>query len=335
MKKTPDTCKRSTFREKPRLVVTIDTEEDDWDGYMPSGATLDNIEKIARLQAMFDDLGVRPTYLVTYPVATNERAASLLKAIRDRNGCEIGAHVHPWNTPPFEEGRSPKNRMLCNLSPDLQEKKMRVLHDAIAKSFGLTPRSFRAGRWAYSESVGRNLSMLGYRVDTSLTPYTSWVEYGGPDFSGIPLEKPGISAEGRARAAGGDGIIEVPATIGFLQSNFGRCDRMLRFLNSTGLRKWGVLGGLAKLRLLNKAWLSPEAADAATMIRFTRVLSRKGFSVVNMFFHSTSLKAGLSPFVRTKKEEERFFDRIRSFLHFATSSRIESITLSETVDVPV
>ena len=32
MKKTPDTCKRSAFREKPRLVVTIDTEEDDWDG---------------------------------------------------------------------------------------------------------------------------------------------------------------------------------------------------------------------------------------------------------------------------------------------------------------
>lgn len=70
------------------------------------------------------------------------------------------------------------------------------------------------------------------------------------------------------------------------------------------------------------------------MIRLARLLAEKGYSVINMFFHSTSLKAGLSPFVRTKAEEDRFFERIREFLLFARSSGIESVTLSRATHMP-
>ena len=127
MKKSPGKGGTDIISERPKLVVTIDTEEDNWGEYAGSGAALTNIEMIPRLQRMFDDFNVRPTYLVTYPVATNERAVSLLKAIRDGSRCEIGAHLHPWNTPPVQEGSSADAYMLCNLPPNLQEKKMRAL----------------------------------------------------------------------------------------------------------------------------------------------------------------------------------------------------------------
>ena len=211
---------------------------------------------------------------------------------------------------------------------------MTVLHDAISTNFALAPSSFRAGRWAYGESVHKALSRLGYRVDTSVTPFTSWVAYGGPDFSHIPLERPGVSLGRVAGTPGGDGLVEVPATIGFLQKNFTRCNRIWNFIDSTRLRSLHVVGVLARLRLLNKVWLSPEASQAATMIRLSRVLAEKGYSLINMFFHSTSLKAGLNPFVRTKAEEDRFFGRIRDFLHFSESSGIESVTLSQAIDMP-
>ena len=70
------------------------------------------------------------------------------------------------------------------------------------------------------------------------------------------------------------------------------------------------------------------------MMRLSRLLAKKGYSLINMFFHSTSLKAGLSPFVRTKAEEDRFFGRIRDFLLFSGSFGIGSITLSQTIDMP-
>jgi hypothetical protein len=50
-----------------------------------------------------------------------------------------------------------------------------------------------------------------------------------------------------------------------------------------------------------------------------------------MFFHSTTLKAGLNQFVRKENDEKRFIRRIQDFLVFARESGIESIKLSDTM----
>ena len=111
------------------LIVTIDTEEDNWGEYYLPEYSLRNIEEIPKLQDLFNEFNVKPTYLITYPVATNERAVFILKRILDEGKCEIGNHCHPWNTPPFEEERNKFNSMLCNLPMELQYKKIKVLHD--------------------------------------------------------------------------------------------------------------------------------------------------------------------------------------------------------------
>ena len=317
-----------------KLVVTVDTEEDNWGSYSPIGHTLDNIERIPLLQELFDELSAKPTYLITYPVAADSRAASILRSILDRGKCEIGAHCHPWNTPPLEEDDSEKNSMLCNLPLDLQYRKMAFLSTTIRERFGVKPISFRAGRWGYGQSVAANLDRLGYKIDTSITPYTSWTEAHGPDFSEVSPEPYRFSADGIFDRTAGGPLLEIPATVDYLQKDFALCTRILNCLSYEPIRRLKLSGVLRRLRLVRKVCLSPEMSDGRGMIRLARRMSQNNYHLINMFFHSPSLKAGLGPFVRSAQDERMFLSRIRDFLSYARDAGIESVTLSDCLASP-
>ena len=316
------------------LVITIDTEEDDWATYRREGSGLRNIERIPDLQRLFDEFRVRPTYLIDYPVATDPRTSALFRELAKDGRCEIGAHCHPWNTPPFREEISARNTMLCNLDPGLQYEKVRALHGAISENVGAVPACFRAGRWGFDAEVAETIARLGYRIDTSVTPYTDWTRYGGPDFS---EESPGmkrIDGDGADSPRGHGGLLEVPTTIGFLQRDFQRSNRLYRRITGTAWKKTRMLGVLDRLRLLNKVWLSPENSGTAEMIGLTRAMAGNGYPVVNLTFHSPSLVEGLTPFVQEEGDAKRFFRKIREYLEFARSEGIASIVLSEAAGPP-
>jgi len=312
-----------------KLIVTIDTEEDDWSEYSRTPRSLSNIDRIPDLQRLFDDLRVKPTYLVSYPIAVNERAGSILREILWKGRCEIGAHCHPWNTPPFEEEISRHNSMLCNLPAETQFRKLYVLHGAIRETFGVESVGFRAGRWGFSEEVARNISRLGYKVDSSVTPYTDWSACGGPDFSDRSPECKILTGGGSATDGDGTGLVEVPATIGFLQENFRICGKIYHAARKDPMRSLKVPGLLHRLRIVNKVWLSPEMNEAEEMIRLTQRIRRNGYPLVNMTFHSTTLSAGKTPFVKTEEEERHFLRKIRTYLENAIDSGAEPIGLSE------
>ena len=313
-----------------KLVITIDTEEDNWGKFISTGQTLENIKNIPRLQELFDDLNVKPTYLITYPVATDDKSIALLRDIEKTGRCEIGTHCHPWNTPPFEEELSEKNSMLCNLTSDQQFKKLDVLHNTIIRNFDVTPVSFRSGRWGYDPVVAHNLLRLGYKVDTSITSYVNWQNYFGPDFSDVPPHAYRSGNEGERSF--GDGLLELPATIAYLQQNFERCNRLFKILGRKPLSRLRLIGILDRLNLLNKVWLSPEMSEAGEMIRLVRCLMKKKYQTINMFFHSTTLKAGLNDYVRSLDDERRFLMRIKEFLTFTRDEGIESVKLADTLN---
>ncbi len=52
-----------------------------------------------------------------------------------------------------------------------------------------------------------------------------------------------------------------------------------------------------------------------------------------MFFHSPSLKAGLTKFTRTKSDENEILNRIEGFLIFSKERGFNSIKLSEYIDI--
>ena len=62
---------------KVYLVITIDTEEDQW-GITREEPTTNNINALKQLQKLFDDYGVLPTYLVNWPVVDSDVAVEIL-----------------------------------------------------------------------------------------------------------------------------------------------------------------------------------------------------------------------------------------------------------------
>ncbi|MFO0754199.1 MAG: polysaccharide deacetylase family protein [Thermodesulfovibrionales bacterium] len=314
-----------------KLIITIDTEEDTWGCYSPGGHTVRNIERIPGLQDVFDTFTVKPSYLVTYPVARNEKAVAILKEIMERGGCEIGMHCHPWNTPPFEEVSNEVNSMLCNLDDRLQFKKLKCLHSTIQRNFRTAPVSFRSGRWGYSQSVANNLYRLGYKIDTSVTPYTDWTRFFGPSFQTHSPSPFRVPCDGPTAGEGSGYLTEVPATIGYLQKNFTISNYLFRVLSGKQLRRLRLIGVMDRLNMLNKVWLSPEQSDTGDMIRLALRMKKNGYELINMFFHSPTLKAGLTEFVQNRKEERLFVRRIREFLEFARAEGIESICLSDSL----
>ena len=317
-----------------KLIITIDTEEDNWGDFAASRYTLANIERIPVLQELFDHFAVKPTYLITYPVATDERAASLLRAISQAGRCEIGTHCHPWNTPPFQGRADGRNSMLCNLPEDLQYAKMKFLHETIREQFGVTPLSFRSGRFGYNNAVAKNLRRLGYEIDTSITPYTDWSTFHGPDFTHVSPRPFRFSSDNALQECASGDLIEVPTTIGFLQRDFVRSNLIFKAVTRRPLNKLRLAGILNRLGLVNRAWLSPELSNSRTMIRLAQTMMRNGYRVLNMMFHSPSLQAGLTPFTRTKADEKQLFQHLREFLIFARDAGIEPIRLSDFQKLP-
>jgi hypothetical protein len=224
-----------------------------------------------------------------------------------------------------------RNSMLCNLPNDLQYRKIKSLHNVIIENFGIESVSFRAGRYGYNQEVAKNLSRLGYRVDTSITPFLDWSNYYGPDFSENHPGAYRFSCDNVFQEDPDGPMVEVPVTIGFAQENFSRCNRILRNLRGNHISKLKLIGIMYRLHLLNQIWLSPESSDSKEMIKLTQMMVKKNYAILNMTFHSPSLIEGLSPFVKTKEGERKFVKRIKNFLAFTHDVGMVSIKLSETI----
>ena len=308
------------------LTVTIDTEEDNWGEYDRASYSVENVGRIPRLQQVFAERGVRPTYLISHPVATSRLGIEVLGKYCDSGLCEIGAHPHPWNTPPLEEDRTGRNSYISNLPADLQYRKIKTLHDAITRNFGLAPRSYRSGRWGFSESVARSLIRLGYIVDSSVSPTVDWRESDGPDYSDWSIEPFVYQVAG---SADGGSLLEVPATIEFVQRPRVFVNAVYQLVNRRMPRAQQVLAGLSKLGVLNRVGLTPEIHSVPQMIRLAAALLRRGTKVINMFFHSPSLIENCSPYVKTAGDVTSFIARIDTFLAFAQSAGIRFVTMSE------
>ena len=86
---------------RPLLLFTIDVEEDMPGWKITDPISTSNVEALPRLADLCSSLGVKPTYLCTYPVVTQPESTRIIRRLNAKGGCEIGTHMHPWNTPPY------------------------------------------------------------------------------------------------------------------------------------------------------------------------------------------------------------------------------------------
>lgn len=297
------------------LIVSIDTEEDNW--YRSrQPATLENIGELRRLAAFLECLGVRPTYFTTHQVATDPRAAAVMREVCDGGRGEIAAHLHPWNTPPLTEALVPRNSMLKNLPAELQLAKLQRLTAALEEAFERTPRAFRAGRYGLGRDTVGALVRCGYRVDSSVTPFVNWEQLDdGPTFFDAPVGAYRLAPDRDVRrpAQGGD-LLEIPLSCSFSRGPVSVWDPARRFVDAAPLRWLRLAGQAALKRLFKRILLSPELASAREMLALSRRLLDEGVGHLQLSWHSPSLKPGLGPYAATAADVARLYASVEVYL---------------------
>jgi len=300
--------------EPVKLVVSIDTEEDNWQP-VRDGITVENIRELPRLDRFLSGLGLRTTYFTTYQVAVVPWAAAILRAVAEGGHAEIGAHVHPWNTPPGERPLTARNTMLVNLPRRVQIDKIMRLTDVLTQATGRRPRSFRAGRWGFGRTTAAALLECGYEVDSSITPFKSWASDGGPSHVGAPLDVYRLDGRGDTRVPAPSGrLVELPMSWGYARESWTTLGRVHERLLRPGVRWLGLDAWAARLHLINPVVLSPEIETVEDMLRLSQRLLDHGVRHLQVSWHSPTMWPGLSPFANSATAVEGLYRTIAEYV---------------------
>lgn len=304
---SPDDYCRVAPGEKPRLIVVIDTEEEfDWGGgFSEKNTSVQAMRGIHRVQEIFDEFRITPVYVIDYPVASQADGYLPLREIHADGRCLIGAHLHPWVNPPFEEAVTQRNSYPGNLPRTLEATKLRMLGDEIETRFGSRPVIYKAGRYGIGASTAATLEEQGYQVDLSVCPSTDFSPTEGPDFSSSCALPYWFGSERK--------VLELPLTVGFA----GPLRRWARsVIASRSLARLRLDGALSRFQLAKRIWLSPEGYQPSEHIKLTRDLYADGLRVFSFAFHSPSVEPGYTPYVRSQADLVKFLDRCRRYLDY-------------------
>ena len=296
---------------RPILCVVIHTEEEfDWGRpHDRSATTVEHMRHIGRAQALFDEFGIVPNYVIDYPIASQEVSIEPLRKFADSGRAVIGAHLHPWVSPPHDEEVNAFNSYPGNLPRALEAEKLRRLSDQIQRSFGAPPLTYLAGRYGFGPNTADILEDLGYEVDISPAVPIDFSADGGPDYSGFNSHPFWF---GRRRR-----LLGLPGSGGYVGALRAGGTSLYRRVTSPLMKRVKVAGVVARLRLLERIRLSPEDYDEAEMQRLTTALLEDGVRVFVFSFHSPSVMPGGTPYVRSAADLERFLAKCRRYFeHF-------------------
>jgi glycosyltransferase involved in cell wall biosynthesis len=300
----------------PILMVIIDAEaEFDWEGpFSSSLVSVRNLSRQAIAQDVFDRYEVTPTYLVDYAVATQAEGYEPIRTIYQSGRCDIGAHLQPWENPPFAEVIGARTSFNHNLPAWLQKAKLERLTEAIIGTFGIRPLAYRAGRYGVSDGIAQTLFSLGYKIDLSVLPRHDLRRRHGPDFRDV-LDQPYWFGPDRT-------LLEIPSTTGF-SGLLARCGTPERFsatlytaLSRPFGTKWHLPGAFARSGLLERITLTPEGMSLDELKRLTKLLLHKGQRVFTFSYHSSALLPGCTPYVRSTQDLARMIKTIEQYIRY-------------------
>ncbi|MEO8500928.1 MAG: hypothetical protein ABI565_08425 [Vicinamibacteria bacterium] len=309
--------------ERPFFMVGVDTEADDqWTLGGRKRLSVDNARALPRLQALCDSFGVRPSYLLTHEMATRDPSKSILRDLYATGRCEIGAHLHPWSSPPYREedlvGRYPSQ-----LDDGQLEDQLRELTTTIEKSIGVRPVSYRAGRHGFDSRSLAILEKLGYKVDTSVDPLFNETRKGGPSFAGAPVS-PYWPSRADVRTGGESSVLEIPVSSATKPALPKSLERLFTSLPAIPWR------GYLKRLGLRAVWLRPSYSSVEDARDLASSLVSAGAPTLNMLFHSSELVPGGSPYNKTDADVDRFFERLeRIFEHVMKRLEARGVTYRE------
>lgn len=310
------------------FIITIDTEGDNiWKRVTTKDGMRDiaveNAKYIERFQALCDKYGFVPTYLVNYEMANAEPFVSLAKEWVREGRCEIGMHMHAWNTPPIYDlpfNQKGHNPFAGEYPRKILFQKMQIMTEVLEKTFGVRPTSHRGGRWYIDAWYIEALRKLGYIVDCSVTPGVSWskaignVKY-GPDYSDFPdcvctIEGKKLIRYKRQDVRGS--ILEVPPTI---------------IASPLVKRIKKAIQNPEKIKDIyhERIWLRPNGSNLDDMLYIVDKIKNREY--VEFMLHSSELMPGGSPVFKYEKSIEKLYQDLE-VLFFKIAKERRGISLS-------
>jgi hypothetical protein len=296
-----------------KLVISLDVEEEGlFSGRYLRESGVTNVAELRRLEFSPREFGLPLTLLVSYRVAQDPAACQVLARWRDLYRAEIGVHLHPWSTPPFADLPQPEPVPAEQLPLPLLRDKFAHLVQSVQASLGVTPTSFRMGRFDFGPKVMDLLPEFGLRVDSSVVPLT--LKGAGDNFL-APADPFSLTPA----------LLEVPLTLVPVIANSPRVlARLARSLPGSSGRKllgWFKYVGTAGIQ---PAWFPPASMRLAAGLH-----RRRGGRVLTMFFHSSELKPGAGRLFPTEQAVAAFVAKLRAFLDWLVrTGLVEGVTLS-------
>lgn len=298
---------------KKYFIITVDTEGDNCWGWKDGQAiTTENVTRLPRFQALAERFSFKPVYLTNYEVAKDERFIDAFKQKQGENACEIGLHIHAWNTPPIVD--VPKiysgQPYITEYKEEEIESKIIATKELLEQQFETQITSHRSGRWALSEQYLRVLDKYGIKTDCSVVPQTSF-----------------YALAGRSVAHGNDytkarripsyiygNILEVPMTA-----------RKIHRLGAGSLRH-----RLKNLLAGEQCWLRPLRTDLQALKNLTEYVEKEGeVDYLEFMIHSSELLPAANPYFQTTGDVEDLFACMEEYFSFLREKGYVGITLKE------
>lgn len=297
--------------------LTVDTEGDNiWS--RPQTITSFNTQNLEKFQNLCQDYDIKPIYLVNYEACINADFVDFINGIG--NHCEIGLHLHGWNSPPLYDltGNDNYNQPYLNEYPEkIISKKLTYLIDLLKNTFKSEIISHRGGRYSTSPFIFSELARLGVKIDCSYTPGYSWSSSigdpscnGGPDYRNVNSNIHEIITD--------FGILtEIPVST-FIRNRF-----MSTLPTQNYIRRfYGKFLGYPIFTLRS------DVNNLKSMIEVLNY-SYTNTSHIEYIIHSSELSAGFSPLYQSKTDEDKFYYNLKELFEYIRTKSITPLTFKE------
>ncbi len=303
------------------LLLTVTVETDRPRGQVSARMSMDNLAGVGRLARLCERFGVRPTWLLTWPVIRHapQDTLDLLGATGER-----GTSLQPWVTPPFRP-QEDRLRAVCPaaIPASAVAGKLAELTRCYTERFGARPLAHRAPSAGLDGATLQALEREGYRVDSSATPHIEGPVGAAADWRDAP-EVPWFPDRQHPARRGTSPVLQVPVTIEW--------DRPVPDWARAALDRWPDEGLAGRVRA---QWVRPRRLDPlglegkALRALATRSVAR-GLPCLNVPLRSRELAVNCSDRCRTADDVDRLFRHLEAFLRFAVDElRARPMTLSD------
>lgn len=290
------------------IFITIDTEGDNlWEWKEGDPITTNNLLYLMQFQLLCEKYLIKPIYLMNYEAASDLRWCDFISKKAKEGLCEIGLHLHAWNTPPYYSLPNVLNGnpYITEYPKNIISQKITSTISLIYKNCGIKVKSHRSGRWAYSNEYFEELKKQGICVDCSFVP--------GIDLSQI---------SGRTSFCKGANYKNVKNKIFELES--GLLEIPLTTVKTRMLLSKSFSSKIKTLLLGKVFTLRPTGLANNALVKIAHKCKQRNF--IEFMIHSSELMPGGSPYYSTKKDIDVLLNEIEKFFLMLKKYSVRSMT---------